>query len=216
MSAPRRYQRLPAAQHLNERILKLDAEAVQVLGRHRDLLAQRNGLAGEDHEKLAIDTDRQAQSIAVRNGRSAASVGQPAQDELAADRAALDSEIDALLAALSNIETEMELEFAAMVADDRASGRAGLASAEGKYRRAVDALVKARAEYVQIKALTHFLREASVGSNNQVLSQALRAADELIPMPVPAGFGIDPRYAPTMPFERHLAVLTAELTEEKS
>jgi seryl-tRNA synthetase len=216
MTAPRRYQRLPDSRHLNERIVKLNEEAVQILERHHDLLAQRNALTDEAQDKLALDTDRQAASIAVRNGRSAASVGKPAQDKLTADRLALDAEIDALIAALANVEDEMQAEFETMVEDDRASGRSSLASAENRYRKAVSSLTTARSEYVQIRAVVGSLKEAAAGSNNQVLNQALRAADELIPMAVPPNMGIDPRYAPRLPFDKHLAVLTAELNNEES
>jgi hypothetical protein len=161
MPADRRYPKLPDAKVLTPEIIKLDEEAKALAERRREAVLERNRLADEDFDKAATDDDRRLAALAIRGGKSAASVGQPAADELKTTRDALDIEIEALTVAVMDVEEDLAALFQTLQGDDKTSGRAALKSARFKYRKALDSLVAARTDFFAAKAVHDFLFNAA-------------------------------------------------------
>jgi hypothetical protein len=156
---PRRYSALPPAQYLPAEITKLDAEAGRLLARLRTAFDEWTQLVGD--EQAAVDADRDAAVAAVLAGKPALSGGAQAQQAHRDRLAALGAEITALPTAISAVEDGMGAEFAKMQRDEKASGRAALATAQTRYAKAIDALQIARAEYHGAKGFAEYLVAAA-------------------------------------------------------
>jgi len=153
----RRFPALPPEKFLTPKIVELHAEADDLAAQLKQADLRLAELSSETAAQAASDVDRSGQAAAVRAGQSAASVGTPAQDGLRADTEATRAQIDALLLAVRNVEDELESALQELHTDDKLSCRAALNTTRIGYSKALDALAKARDEYMTVKAVHDWL-----------------------------------------------------------
>jgi len=205
----RRFRRLPGAEHLSPKLVRLDVEASKLAQRLVEAEARRIALNEESLTQQAIATDRADAAAAARKGHDASELGTPAHDILMDRRARADRECQALDTALTSVEEEQRLEFARMAGDSKYNGQAAITPAAEAYRAAIDALCSARLTYWSARAVRDYIRVAGNASADHPVDYAGPAAPQ-VQLPGSPG---RPERGAVMGFEGLIDLASSELKE---